>query len=809
MKSKQSSLQRNPDLIKFLTLCFGPAIAGMTLQSAHATSATWDGGAATNVLNTPANWTSETTLPATALDTATWDGTVAGDLSLVWNAAFGPTSGNLGGVNLDLAATQTAAVQLDATSAGVFGLGDITIASEAGAFTLGDGAGTSNVTFRDPTAAFTNHSAKTATLKSDLVFGNGGGAGSRLLTFDGTGNWLVEGTLVSATTFTNAASALLTKNGTGTLALNAANSHGGTTTINGGILDANATAALGTGTVKMPNGGGRLRISGGSTLTNAIEIPGRMNSADSQPKYSSIENVSGENFISGNVTWNATGGNFNTILATAGTLTLSGTLTTTLTTGPRTFHFTGAGNILVSGNILDGASTPLGVAKGGAGTLTLSGTNSYTLGTTISGGILALGGIEAIGSAGPLVFSGGTLQYSAANTTDYSDRIASGVSTGVIIIDTNGQNVAFASNFTADQSGGLAKRGAGTLTLSGTNSHSGTTTIAAGSLEAQNSNALSTGDVTIPNGGGKLLLSNNIDLTNAVSISGQSNTPNSTSGRIENVSGTNSISGNITYGDVGGLTATILSTTGTLTLSGNLTTTLLSGPRIFHFAGAGDIAVSGEISDGTSAVVGVSKAGAGTLTLSGPTTYTGNTTVDAGALVVSNNSATTFADTSTVTITSGAVLHLPNAATDTVGSLVLNGVAQPGGLYDSSTPGNFITGSGKIQVVALAGFASWASANGAAGQTAAQDHDSDGVNNGIEYFLGQNGSGFTALPVPDSTGKVSWTKSPDYRGTFEVQTSADLSVWIPVSHTVSGNQVEYTLPPGQGRLFVRLIVNPN
>jgi hypothetical protein len=105
-------------------------------------------------------------------------------------------------------------------------------------------------------------------------------------------------------------------------------------------------------------------------------------------------------------------------------------------------------------------------------------------------------------------------------------------------------------------------------------------------------------------------------------------------------------------------------------------------------------------------------------------------------------------------------------------------------------------------------FASWADANGASNQTPDQDHDSDGVDNGIEYFMGQVGSGFTSLPVPDSASKVSWTKNPDYLGTFAVQTSQNLVTWNTATHTVNGNQIEYVLPPGQGKIFVRLTVDP-
>jgi hypothetical protein len=136
------------------------------------------------------------------------------------------------------------------------------------------------------------------------------------------------------------------------------------------------------------------------------------------------------------------------------------------------------------------------------------------------------------------------------------------------------------------------------------------------------------------------------------------------------------------------------------------------------------------------------------------------------------------------------------------------------GIQQGSTSGfelrmdNLFVSTSAITLPSASDFTAWTNANGAAGQTAGQDHDNDGVDNGVEYFMGQTGSSFTALPVPDSTGKVSWTKNPDYLGTFAVQTSSNLSNWNTVAHTVNGNLIEYTLPSGQGKVFVRLSVDP-
>ncbi|MES2924064.1 MAG: autotransporter-associated beta strand repeat-containing protein [Verrucomicrobiota bacterium] len=204
---------------------------------------------------------------------------------------------------------------------------------------------------------------------------------------------------------------------------------------------------------------------------------------------------------------------------------------------------------------------------------------------------------------------------------------------------------------------------------------------------------------------------------------------------------------------------------------------------------------------------GLTKVGAGILTVVPASTYTGDTNVNGGTLILSANSDATFADTSTVRIVTGAVLELPNPGTDRVAGLVLGGVPRGLGTYDSTTPGGFITGNGVIQVVPLTGFTAWTVAN-AGGQASDLDHDNDGVRNGVEYFMGLTGSSFTANPGIVNN-KVTWPKDPAFSGTYTVQTSPDLFTWTNVPSAVVGNTVEYTVPAGQGTFFVRLDVVPN
>jgi fibronectin-binding autotransporter adhesin len=121
-----------------------------------------------------------------------------------------------------------------------------------------------------------------------------------------------------------------------------------------------------------------------------------------------------------------------------------------------------------------------GLVQAGSGTLTVSATNSHTGGTTISAGTLALGSAGALGTAGPISLTGGTLQFSAVNTTDYSSRFSTAAGQGYRL-DTNGEDVTLAGDLTSS-GGSLEKVGSGTLTLTGANTYSGGTTISAGTL---------------------------------------------------------------------------------------------------------------------------------------------------------------------------------------------------------------------------------------------------------------------------------------------------------------------------------------
>jgi autotransporter-associated beta strand protein len=145
-----------------------------------------------------------------------------------------------------------------------------------------------------------------------------------------------------------------------------------------------------------------------------------------------------------------------------------------------------------AGNIGESDTATLALEKVGSGTLTLDGDGEYFGGTTISSGILQVAAPNAINVfSGVIEFTGGVLQYGKSTTTDYSARLGTAANEQ-FKIDTNGNNVTYASPLTTSSGGSLTKLGIGTLQLMGTAStYAGPTTIAGGTLQVAGlSNAL-------------------------------------------------------------------------------------------------------------------------------------------------------------------------------------------------------------------------------------------------------------------------------------------------------------------------------
>ena len=273
----------------------------------------------------------------------------------------------------------------------------------------------------------------------------------------------------------------------------------------------------------------------------------------------------------------------NSVASTQATLTIGDNGTTSTFAGVIQDNI---GSVPVANATTGGALTAntggtTAITKIGNGTLTLSGNNSYSGGTTINSGTISVNSATSLGSAGGnLTFAGNSTIAATANITSSRNyAINSGVS-GTVDVATSST---FSNNGTISGLGTLVKAGNGTLTLTGNNSYSGGTTVSNGTLAVSGSGTLGSPAAALNVAGG-----------------------------ILDLEGTSQ-------------------TAGTVTINSTIQNGTLSGTS---FDGQ-----NGTISAALSGSGALAKTTAGTLTLSGNSSYSGGTTVSAGSLVVSNNNA--------------------------------------------------------------------------------------------------------------------------------------------------------------------------
>lgn len=375
-----------------------------------------------------------------------------------------------------------------------------------------------------------------------------------------------------------------------------------------------------------------------------------------------------------------------------------------------TFTWTNAGGgIWSTGTNWNGGSAPVDGSTTDFSTLDITADRTVTLDSSRSIGALNFGDTSGTQNW-TLASSGGSIL-----TLDTGNG-------GVPAITVNQNNATISAKI--DSTSGFTKSGSGTLTLSGANTFTGGTQVTGGAIAITQNTALGIASpisFTVNTGGvGKLQVSNNITVANAININGSSS-GSTTSGVIEST-GNNTLNGNITWNTTGGANTSIVSLSGVLTLGGNITTASpVTGSRTVNLGGAGDINVSGVITNGT-ATLALAKGGAGTLTLAGQNSYTGTTTVNAGTLLVNGTAsatATTVASGATfggtgaagsVTVQSGGSLAPAGTAvgTFTVGNATLSGTLAIGIANANSADQLQATGSvtlgGPLAITALAGL---------------------------------------------------------------------------------------------------------
>jgi fibronectin-binding autotransporter adhesin len=272
-------------------------------------------------------------------------------------------------------------------------------------------------------------------------------------------------------------------------------------------------------------------------------------------------------------------------LAGNGIITNNGNTLATLTIGNDNTSTT------FSGSLQNGVNT-LGLTKVGTGTLTLTSANSYTGGTIINGGTLQLGDGGTTGSITGNVVDSGILAFNRSDSFTFNGMISG--------------------------TGGVQQNGIGTTALIGNNTYTGGTIINAGTLQLGDGGT--TGSITgnVLNNG--ILAFNRSDfVTFNGLISG-------VGGVQQNGIGTTVLVANNTY--TGGTTINA----GTLQLGAGGTTGSITGNvannGILAFNRSNVVTFGGVIS-GTGSV---QQNGTGTTVLVANNTYTGGTTINAGAL---------------------------------------------------------------------------------------------------------------------------------------------------------------------------------
>ena len=243
------------------------------------------------------------------------------------------------------------------------------------------------------------------------------------------------------------------------------------------------------------------------------------------------------------------------------------------------------------------------IVKMDLGPWTLSGANTFTGRVTVSNGTLKLGVANAVLPTVPLTVNGGTYDLNGFTVTNDVVTVSGGaVSNGTLCAASVAGTDAGTVYAALSGTNGVSKSGAGILTLSGTDSYTGATTVNAGILEFAKRVALYNADTT--------------QWTTTTII------VNSGAALAFNVGGTDEF----TDSDIG-----LLSVLGSA--SGGFRSGSVLGFDTTNAAG-GVFTSTSVIGNPGGNMLGLQKLGLGTLTLGSANSYTGATRITGGVLSV-------------------------------------------------------------------------------------------------------------------------------------------------------------------------------
>lgn len=399
------------------------------------------------------------------------------------------------------------------------------------------------------------------------------------------------------------------------------------------------------------------------------------------------------------------------------------------------------------------------LSKSGAGSLDLDSANTYSGGTTITGG--SVGFVTGGLGSGAISVNNASLTYKGVNTDDLSAQGLS-IGAGGGSIDIGANNVVYSTAVTG--TGAFAKSGTGTLTMQGNNTFTGSTTVNGGGLVLNGSSA-STGGTTL----------NGADTF--IELAGDSSL-----GAVPVTAATN-----LTLNPGSGNTSSV-KFNGATTLAANRNISLASGTGVINTNGNA-VTISGSLGGSGNLV----KNGTGILTLGSTATASGSTTVNAGGITAGNVNAL---PSGALVLNNDAAITITQNSGQTINNITVNGTNSITATNNTSNVfslGNITGGSGTLTystrfVGDLTG--SWSGFTGTialAGDAAYRLFGSATGSSSVTLDLGTRGlsvrSGQTAITLGALVGAAGSTLSGSTGGTGNVQN---------VTYTIGGKDIDTT-----------------
>ncbi len=407
------------------------------------------------------------------------------------------------------------------------------------------------------------------------------------------------------------------------------------------------------------------------------------------------------------------------------------------------------------------------VVKVGTGIATFKNTNTYSGGTSLTGGgTISIHRGDSLGSAGIAVGTG-TLDFAGTSSYTLANTILD--DTAMTMSVTNASPVTVSGAIGG--AGTLTKTGSGRLILTGSNAYGGATTISSGTLQIGDggtAGTLGTSTSAISNSG-TLAVNRSDTVGLSVAVTG-------TGGLTQMGAGVLGLTATNTYSGVTSIQAGALMVGNGGTV-GTLGTGDVQNAAELGFNRSNTMTVANNIS-GTGMVTQV---GTGTTILTGTNTYSGATTIQYGAIQVGNGG--TAGTLGSGDVANSSVLAFNRSDIVTFG----NKVSGAGALIQGGTGTTILTGGNDYSGATYINAGTLQVGNGGAtgnlGSGAVTNNTALVFNRSNNHTVANNISG-TGTLTQRGTGRTILTGSSGYSGITTVENGE-----LAVNGSISGSDV--------------------